>query len=187
LAKQYSELNEKLIDFINNQHLFFVGTAGETGFVNVSPKGMDSFRVLSNTQIAWLNLTGSGNESAAHVLENARMTILFCSFDKQPMILRLYGKASVIYPDDNEWESLSALFPNLAGARQLFKVQLDLVQTSCGFAVPHYEFISDRMTLDTWAKNKGEEGVKRYWQQNNTLSLNGKKTGIKADRDQKDN
>jgi hypothetical protein len=114
------------------------------------------------------------------------MTILFCSFDKQPMILRLYGKASVIYPDDNEWESLSALFPNLAGARQLFKVQLDLVQTSCGFAVPHYEFISDRMTLDTWAKNKGEEGVKRYWQQNNTLSLNGKKTGIKADRDQKE-
>jgi len=178
VADQYPELNEKLIDFINKQHMFFVGTAGATGFVNVSPKGMDSFRVLNNKQVAWLNLTGSGNESATHVIENSRMTIMFCSFDKQPMILRLYGTATVIHPRDNEWQGLSELFPDLAGARQIFKVQLNLVQTSCGFAVPHYEFVSDRMALDAWAKNQGYEGIKRYWQQKNTLSMDGKKTGI---------
>ena len=179
MADQYPELSDKLIEFIHKQHMFFVGTAGATGFVNVSPKGMDSFRVLNNKQVAWLNLTGSGNESAAHVLENERMTIMFCSFDKQPMILRLYGKAEVIHPRDIEWKNINPLFPDLAGARQIFKVQLDLVQTSCGFAVPHYEFISDRMALDSWAKNQGEDGIKRYWQQKNTLSMDGKKTGIK--------
>ncbi len=179
MADQYPELSDKLIEFIGKQHMFFVGTAAATGFVNVSPKGMDSFRVINNKQVAWLNLTGSGNESAAHVLETSRMTIMFCSFDKQPMILRLYGKAIVVHPRDTAWKKLSSLFPDLAGARQIFQVELDLVQTSCGFAVPHYEFVADRTALISWAKNQGEDGIKRYWQQKNTLSMDGKKTGIK--------
>lgn len=178
MADQYPELSDKLIDFIAKQHMFFVGTAGAEGFVNVSPKGMDSFRVLNSTKVAWLNLTGSGNESAAHVLENQRMTIMFCSFDKRPMILRLYGKAKVIHPRNAEWETLSSHFPPLAGARQIFELDLNLVQTSCGFAVPHYEFVSDRMALDAWAKNQGEDGIKNYWNNKNTTSLDDKKTGI---------
>jgi hypothetical protein len=179
MAEQYPELNDKLIEFIDKQHMYFVGTAGSEGFVNVSPKGMDSFRIINANKVVWLNLTGSGNESAAHVLENSRMTIMFCSFDKQPMILRLYGKAKVVHPRDSEWKQLCPLFSNLDGARQFFEIQLDLVQTSCGFAVPHYEFISDRLALDAWAKNQGDDGIKRYWQQKNTLSIDGKKTGIK--------
>ncbi len=178
MSEKFTELSEKLIAFIEKQHLFFVGTAGAEGLVNISPKGMDSFRVINAKKIAWLNLTGSGNESAAHVLENGRMTIMFCSFDKQPLILRLYGKATVIHQRDQKWDSLAALFPTLAGTRQFFELDIDLVQTSCGFAVPHYEFISDRMALDAWANNQGEEGIKRYWKNKNTSSLDGKKTGI---------
>lgn len=169
MAKQYQQLNQQLIAFIKQQHIFFVASAGAEGFVNVSPKGMDSFKVIDETKVAWLNLTGSGNESAAHVLENGRMTIMFCSFDKQPMILRLYGKATVVHPRDKSWTELFELFPQHAGARQIFSIQLDLVQTSCGFAVPHYQYVGERHALAEWAKNQGEDGIKTYWKTKNKL------------------
>ncbi|WIO74754.1 pyridoxamine 5'-phosphate oxidase family protein [Porticoccaceae bacterium LTM1] len=139
---------------------------------------MDSFRVLSGSKEAWLNLTGSGNETAAHVLENRRMTIMFCSFDKQPLILRLYGKAKAIHPREDEWRDLMRLFPEYTGARQVFEVDIELVQTSCGYAVPFYDLVGERPTLRKWADNRGREGVEEYWQEKNTKSLDGKDTGI---------
>ncbi|GAB5451486.1 MAG: pyridoxamine 5'-phosphate oxidase family protein [Halioglobus sp.] len=181
MAEQFEQLNDKLIDFIGRQHMFFVGTAGAEGFVNVSPKGMDSLRVLDTRRVAWLNLTGSGNESAAHVLENGRMTIMFCSFDKQPLILRLYGTARAVHPRDEQWDEMAALFPDHPGARQVFVLELTLVMTSCGYAVPEYTFKRERPTLRKWAENKGQEGVVEYWRENNVSSLDDKATGIFED------
>lgn len=178
MAERFESLNDKHIDFIAQQHLYFIGTAGAEGFVNVSPKGMDSLRVIDESTVAWLNLTGSGNETAAHVLENGRMTIMFCSFEKQPLILRLYGQAIATHPRDEGWAGLSELFPQSVGARQIFTLDLDLVQTSCGYAVPYYTLEGERPTLTKWADNHGESGVKDYWKEKNTRSLNDKGTGI---------
>ena len=178
MATQFPELENAHIEFIKQQHIYFVATAGAEGYVNSSPKGMDSFRIINTKQIAWLNLTGSGNESAAHVLENGRMTIMFCSFDKQPLILRLYGEARVHHKRDAEWQNYAELFPAQPGARQIFVVDLAMVQTSCGFAVPYFEFVSDRPTLEKWAENTGEAGIEAYWQKKNTKSLDGRDTGI---------
>lgn len=178
MAERFEKLDDKLTGFIRQQHMYFVGTAGAQGYVNVSPKGMDSFRILDDTTVAWLNLTGSGNETAAHVLENARMTVMFCSFDKQPLILRLYGQAAVVHPRDARWDALADLFPTYTGARQIFVLQLELVQTSCGYAVPYYSLQGERPTLTKWADSRGEAGIQDYWLQKNTTSLNDKDTGI---------
>jgi hypothetical protein len=178
VADQFEALEKKHRTFIGQQHMYFVGTAGAEGYVNVSPKGMDSFRILDDSTVAWLNLTGSGNETAAHVLENRRMTIMFCSFGKQPLILRLYGRAEVFHPRDDRWQALAALFPDQPGARNVFVLNLDFVQTSCGYAVPHYTFKGDRPTLTKWAEQKGESGILEYWEEKNRESLDGKHTGI---------
>ena len=178
MAERFDSLEDKHRAFIEAQHLYFVGTAGVVGYVNVSPKGMDSFRIIDESTVAWLNLTGSGNETAAHVLENGRMTVMFCSFDKQPLIMRLYGQATVVHPRDERWGELVALFPAYTGARQIFVLDLELVQTSCGYAVPYYELKGERQTLKKWADNHGEAGVKDYWAEKNTKSLNNKDTGI---------
>lgn len=181
--ERFSALEKKHIEFIKEQHLFFVGTAGSEGHVNVSPKGMDSLRVTTPAEVIWLNLTGSGNETAAHVLENRRMTLMFCSFTKQPLILRLYGMAGIVSPGDEVWPELVGLFPDYVGARQIFRLELDLVQTSCGYAVPYYQLLGERPTLTNWSAKKGREGIERYWQDNNTLSLDGKATDIARDTD----
>ncbi|MBL4584520.1 MAG: pyridoxamine 5'-phosphate oxidase family protein [Pseudomonadales bacterium] len=178
MAKQFPKLEQSHIEFIGNQHVFFVGTAAENGYVNVSPKGMDSLRVISESKIVWLNLTGSGNESAAHVLENNRMTIMFCSFDLKPLIFRVYGSARAIHQRDDEWDELIGLFPAYVGTRQLFVVDISMVQTSCGFAVPFMEHKKERPTLENWATKNGREGVEDYWEKENTHSLDGKETGI---------
>ncbi|MEQ9210483.1 MAG: pyridoxamine 5'-phosphate oxidase family protein [Pseudomonadales bacterium] len=181
MADKFKELLPEHTEFINAQHLFFVGSAGSEGFVNVSPKGMDSLRVLNPNRLIWLNLTGSGNETAAHVLENSRMTIMFCSFDKQPLILRVYGKSEVVYPRHKKWADLIGNFPAYTGARQIFDLSIELVQTSCGFAVPFYEFKGERKTLTNWADKRGMDGVKQYWAEKNLVSLDGKNTGISKD------
>ena len=178
MAEHFEKLDAKHKVFIGQQHLFFVGTAGAQGYVNVSPKGMDSFRILDDTTVAWLNLTGSGNETAAHVLENSRMTVMFCSFDKQPLILRLYGDAVAVHPRDERWDELGELFPAYTGARQIFILNLELVQTSCGYAVPYYDLKGERPTLTKWADGRGEEGIQDYWAQKNMKSLDDKDTGI---------
>ena len=178
MAERFTRLDEKLKAFIRAQHLYFVGTAGAQGHVNVSPKGMDSFRILDDSTVAWLNLTGSGNETAAHVLENGRMTVMFCSFDKQPLIMRLFGLATVIHPRDARWAELSALFPAHPRARQVFVLALELVLTSCGYGVPYYRLEGERPTLTKWAENRGEAGIRDYWAEKNTKSIDGKDTGI---------
>ena len=178
MAEQFDQLKDNHIDFIQQQKLFFVGTADVDGFVNVSPKGMDCFRVVHSTCVRWLNLTGSGNESAAHILACNRMTMMFCSFDKLPLILRLYGRAMVCHHGDDSWNEQIAEFPNYINARQLFTVELQMIQTSCGFAVPYYEFNGERPTLQNWAEKRGDDGIKQYWQEKNTQSLNGKPTGM---------
>lgn len=178
MSELFEALTDKHIEFIKNQHLFFVGTAGSEGFVNVSPKGMDSFRVINQSKVLWLNLTGSGNETATHVLENRRMTVMFCSFDKHPLILRLYGNAKVIHPRDDDWNKFTPLFPEYIGTRQFFELDLELVQTSCGYAVPYYSLKGERPTLSKWADKQGRDGVEQYWTQKNVKSLNDQDTGI---------
>ena len=181
MGDRFERLSEKHIDFISHQHMFFVGTAAAEGFVNVSPKGMDTFRVIGDSKVAWLNLTGSGNESAAHVLESDRMTIMFCSFEKHPRILRLYGHATVIHPRDGKWDELVGLFPEHLGSRQIFELNLELVLSSCGYGVPYYELKGERPTLTKWADKKGKDKIQKYWQERNMESLNKKPTGIKGD------
>jgi len=178
MAERFNQLNEKQIEFIKQQRIFFVGTAGAEGTVNVSPKGMDTLRVVNEHQVVWLNLTGSGNETSAHVQENGRMTIMFCSFAKQPLILRLYGQANVIHPRDSIWQELSSLFDEYVGARQFFQLNLDLVLTSCGHAVPFFEYRGERDLLRKSAERRGQAGIEEYWREKNQISLDGKPTNI---------
>ncbi len=178
MSEHMSQLDATLKAFIADQHLFFVGTAGKDGRVNISPKGMDSLRVIDSKKIVWLNYTGSGNETAAHVLECQRMTLMFCAYKGKPNILRIYGKATAIHPRDEEWEATLSLFPKVPGARQIFSLTIESVATSCGFSVPLYEHVGERDVLEQWAKKKGEDGVKKYWQDKNQTSIDGKPTGI---------
>jgi len=178
MAKQYTEITETLKTFITQQKIFFVATADVDGRVNVSPKGADSLRVLDKNQVVWLNLTGSGNETAPHLAATNRLTLMFCSFTEKPVILRLYGSGRAIYPKDEQWHQLIDLFPENIGARQIFDINIDLVQTSCGFQVPFFEYKGERDLLDKWAENKGQDGIAQYWHEKNKLSLDGKPTDI---------
>jgi hypothetical protein len=179
MARQFSELNTSLINFIRKQHIFFVGTAASSGRVNISPKGGDSLRVEGPGKLVWMNLTGSGNESAAHILDNKRMTLMFCSFEKRPLILRVYGQARVVHPrDEARWQELASQFPELPGMRQFFEMDIDLVQTSCGEAVPYFEFAGNREALNEWANNKGPDGIRQYWADKNQQSIDGFDTRI---------
>lgn len=178
MGKQLDCLNDKLIDFINDQKMFFIGTAGKEGKINVSPKGMDTFRILDEKRALWLNLTGSGNETAAHLLENGRITVMFCAFEGKPLILRLYGQAKVYHQRDEKWAELIQFFPDFTGSRQLIDIDIEMVQSSCGFGVPLYEYQGQREELRWWSDKQGEEGIKAYWEKKNTVSLDGRETGI---------
>ncbi len=174
MGQLHKAISEKLQKFIEAQKIYFVATAAANGRVNVSPKGMDSLRVMDANRVIWLNLTGSGNETAAHLAESPRMTLMFCSFESDPLILRLYGTAREVQPGDTEWESLCTEFPPSMGARQIFDMQVDLVQTSCGFAVPFFDYQGERDKLQKWIEKKGEQGIEEYWQEKNSVSLDGK-------------
>ncbi len=178
MGKKFTEISNDLANFISKQHLFFVGTAAQEGRVNISPKGMDSFRVINANKIVWLNLTGSGNETAAHLLKEDRMTIMFCSFEDKPIILRLYGKAKVYHERDTKFPLLISLFPKIAGSRQCIEMEVDLVQSSCGYAVPFMDFKEDRTVLKSWAEKQGDIGIKDYWKNKNTQSIDGFETLI---------
>ena len=174
----HKELTKELQHFINEQKIFFTGTAPSEGKINLSPKGLDSFRILGPLKVMWLNLTGSGNETAAHLLENGRITIMFCSFEGSPQIVRLYGKGKVIHPRDADWNKFISSFANYKTARQLIIVDLDMIQTSCGFGVPLYNFAGEREQLATWANKKSRTDIEDYWKNKNRISLDGKPTGI---------
>ena len=178
MGQQYAEISDKLEKFITEQKIFFVGTATAESKVNISPKGMDSLRVLSKKRVVWLNVTGSGNETAAHVQENPRMTIMFAALEGNPMILRLYGTARVVHQNDPEWQQLFDLFDPIPGARQLFDITVELVQTSCGMAVPYYDFVEERDQLTTWVSKKSKMELHEYWHKKNETSLDGKPTHI---------
>lgn len=175
-----SGLNGKLTDFITRQHLFFVATADRDGRVNLSPKGMDTLRIMGNDRIVWLNLSGSGNETAAHVAATGRMTLMFCAFDGEAMILRVYGQATVLHPRAPEWEGLVAEFPAIAGSRQIFDLAIDMVQTSCGTGVPIMEYRRPRAEeeLVPFYADMGPDGVKDYWRRKNLTTIDDKPTGI---------
>ena len=178
MGQRYPEISDKLKQFIEAQKIFFVGTATADSRVNISPKGMDSLRVLDKNRVVWLNVTGSGNETSAHIQENPRMTLMFAAFEGNPMILRLYGNAKVIHIKDPAWKDLYPLFNPIPGARQILDLAVDLVQTSCGMGVPLYKYVEERDQLNNWAIKKGEDGLREYWQEKNELSLDNKPTNI---------
>ena len=178
MAKFFNQLNDTHIAFIQRQKLFFTATAPQSGRINLSPKGMDTLRILNADKVAYLDLTGSGNETAAHVAENSRITIMFCSFDENPLILRLYGRGEVITPNNQQWQSDIKLFTPLPGARQIIALHIDSVQTSCGYAVPLYRYEGERDTLARWAEKKGEQGIRQYWEERNQSSIDGLPTHL---------
>jgi hypothetical protein len=181
MAKFYSQLNESLRKFIGEQKIFFTATAPAKGRINLSPKGMDTFRCISTQTVAYLDLTGSGNETAAHLNENGRMTIMFCSFSAHPLILRLYGRGRAISSKDQEWDKFYRFFDFLPGERQIIVLDIDSAQTSCGYGVPFYEFKEERKTLLQWANKKGKQGILDYWRDNNQKSIDGLPTNIFED------
>ena len=183
MSDHFSELEDKHINFIQGQHLYFVGTAAREGSVNLSPKGMDSLWVKNKNEVVWLNLTGSGNETAAHIVDSNRMTLMFCSFEKQPLIMRLYGQAEVIHPYDDAWQDYCETYGAPVGARQFFKLSIERVITSCGYAVPHYDFKKERQVLHNWAEKKGDDGIREYWDKNNRHSFDGLPTFVLPDEE----
>ena len=176
------KLNTKLQYFIKKQPLFFVSTDAADGRVNMSPKGLDSLRIIDQKKIVWMNLSGSGNETAAHLLDTNRMTLMFCAFSGDALILRVYGTAKTYHPRDSQWQQLASLFPKMAGCRQIFELSIDLIQLSCGTGVPLMEFYAQRgeTELLPFYEKMGEDGVCKYWQKKNDISIDGKKTGITA-------
>ena len=180
MGKFHDSIKPAHAAFIANQQLFFVATAplSEAGRVNLSPKGMDCFRVLSATTVAYMDIISSGNETSAHTLENGRITFMFCSFDATPNILRLYGKGFTVLPGTPEWEKYAPSFTIYPSTRQIIVADIDLVQTSCGYAVPMYSYTGERNIHFEWAQTKGEGGLQEYVRENNLTSLDGLPTNI---------
>ena len=180
MAKKFGRLAPAHQSFIAEQHLFFVASAAPTGRVNLSPNGSDSLRVLGPNRILWRNSTGSGNETAGHLLLANRLTLMWCSFGPQPLILRAYGTARAIHQDALDWADLNAHFPPDPAPRQMFDLALDLVQTSCGFGVPVMDYRAERPDAEDWAAQKGPDGICSYWDEVNRTTLDGFPTGIGA-------
>jgi hypothetical protein len=167
-------ISPELEAFIKAQHVFFVATApSEGGHINLSPKGLDTLRILSPTRIAYLDLTGSGNETAAHVGQNGRITLMFCAFAGSPGIVRVYGRGRAVLPVDAEWAELSASFSPLPGARQVVIVEVERASRSCGFGVPRMSFEGHRPDMQAWAEKKGEAGLAEYREKKNRVSIDG--------------
>ncbi|WP_434041140.1 MULTISPECIES: pyridoxamine 5'-phosphate oxidase family protein [Sorangium] len=175
MGRTFSELDDDLTGFLAEQRLFFVASApsGDGGHVNVSPKGHDTFRVLDPRTVAYLDLTGSGVETIAHLRDNGRITLMFCAFSGPPRILRLQGRGEPIFPGDPRFDALAGLFPPFQGVRSVIRVALERIATSCGYAVPHMAYEGERDTLSKWADRKGPEGLSRYRLEKNTTSIDG--------------
>jgi len=175
MAKVLPELTDRLREFIESQSVFFVASAPRSvkGHVNLSPKGLDTFRVLDGTRVAYLDLTGSGNETAAHLGDNGRITFMFCAFEGPPLILRLFGRGRVVLPGTPEWKELIPSFEEILGARQLIVADIHRIQTSCGYAVPLLGPAKERDQLIRWAEKKGDEGLAEYRREKNATSIDG--------------
>ncbi|HMH34944.1 MAG TPA: pyridoxamine 5'-phosphate oxidase family protein [Puia sp.] len=180
MGKFSENISDEHRDFINGQHIFFVATAplSAEGHVNLSPKGLDCFKVLSPNQVAYMDLLSSGNETSAHTHENGRITFMFCSFEKLPNILRLYGKGYTVLPDDPKWKSLSEHFTIYPSTRQIIVADITKVQTSCGFGVPLFSYEGERSLHFDWAEKKGPRGLEEYKKEKNLRSLDGLPTPL---------
>ncbi|AVW91628.1 pyridoxamine 5'-phosphate oxidase family protein [Celeribacter baekdonensis] len=178
MSDQFPNISDEHRAFIEAQHMYFVGTAAPEGRVNVSPKGMDSLRVMGPNRIVWMNYTGSGNETAGHLPRADRMTIMWCSFEKKPLILRAYGTARAVHMTDPDWADMAALFTVEPHTRQFYDMTVDLVQSSCGFAVPFMTFDKDRPVLRQWGQTRGEDYIHDYWRRKNTQTIDGFDTDI---------
>lgn len=175
MARTHDALDDRLVEWIGAQPLFFVATApsGGGGHVNLSPKGLDSFRVVDPRTVAYLDLTGSGVETIAHLRDNGRLTVMFCGFTGPPRILRLFGTGDVIVPGDEEWDDLAARFPDLPGARAVIRLAIERIATSCGYAVPVMDLVGPRDTLLQWAERKGATELTSYRAEKNSVSIDG--------------
>ncbi len=176
----HDHIREQEKEFIAKQKMFFVATAPERTdhHINLSPKGSDSFRVLSENRVAYMDLIGSGNETSAHLLQNGRITIMFCSYDGPPNILRLYGKGRTVLPGDASWEELAAHFKLRLSTRQIIVADIHKIQNSCGYSVPLYEYAGERDHAQKWEDKKGVEGLKTYKQEKNRISMDGLPTAL---------
>lgn len=179
MARFFTELSAVHCAFIEQQKIFFVASAPSRGRVNLSPKGMDTFRVLSTSRVGYLDATGSGNETAAHLIENGRLTIMMCSFTTAPLIFRIYGRGRAVHSRDTDWAQFRPLFgPPLPGERQLVITEIESVQTSCGFGVPFFDYRGERPTLVDSAVRQGPEAMAAYRAQKNARSIDGLPTGL---------
>ncbi|RAP77988.1 pyridoxamine 5'-phosphate oxidase family protein [Paenibacillus montanisoli] len=178
MGTAYPSILPEHAEFIARQKMFFVGTAAAEGHVNLSPKGHDVFRILSPNQVAYLDLTGSGNETSAHLSAAGRITFMFVAFEGKPLILRLYGKGRVILPSSPEWDDAAMGFNLYPGYRQIIVADIDIAKTSCGFSVPHYTYEGERDLLLNWAVNQGDEKLKQYRAKKNAASMDGYMTPI---------
>ena len=183
MGQQFASIEDRHRAFIEKQRIFFVASAAPAGRVNVSPKGMDAFRVLGANEVAYLDLTGSGSETAAHLRagDDPRLTIMFCAFEGPPLILRLYGRGASLPRGSAEYGALLHHFEELPGARQIIRLEVDLVQTSCGMAVPFFDYKEPRQELSRWATRQGREGLRKYWRLKNMKSIDGLATGFDPD------
>jgi hypothetical protein len=182
MAKFFDALTDGLTHFIEEQQLFFIATAPAEGRVNLSPKGIASMRISSPTELIWIDLGGSGNETAAHVRENGRLTLMFCSFGDKPLILRVYGRARTIQRRHPDWPTLHAHFAEFPAGRQIFVLDVDQVQTSCGFGVPVASELRDRTPPKAWSsEGSWDEQEKKLKSRGQDKSLDGLPTGLWSD------
>lgn len=166
-------LTSELIEFIRQQPIFFTASSAGGGRINLSPKGIDTFRVLDPNRVCYLDYIGSGNETAAHLQHDGRLTIMFCSFSEKPLILRLYGRGEVIRPAEAEFSALAKHFELGLGVRQIISLKIESLQTSCGFGVPEMSFIRHRPTLNEWCEKKGADALREYERAKNRKSIDG--------------
>jgi hypothetical protein len=179
MADFFDVLNDKHIDCIKAQPMFFTASACANGRVNLSPKGMDgSFQIFSDKLCGYVDITGSGNETAAHIKNDGRITIMFNSFSRNALILRIYGQGRVLRPQHQEYGNYIDRFPRLKGTRQIILIDIETVQTSCGYGVPTMELVEQKETISKWVETKGEEGISEYQQQKNVKSIDGFDTGL---------
>lgn len=185
MGKVFDGIDESLAEWIREQHLFFVATAplSAEGHVNVSPRGLDSLSILGPRSVAWLDLTGSGAETIAHLTENGRICLMFCAFEARPRIVRLHGHGRVALPGDDVFERVAAEHPGHVGARAVILVDVERVSDSCGWGVPIMEFVADRDIMRPWAEKKGPEGLEQYRAQKNSRSLDGLPALVPAEAD----
>lgn len=178
MAKFYPALTPELTAFLQKQPVFFIATSAPDARINLSPKGLDSLRVLDEHTLGYVDLTGSSAETAAHLRVDPRMTMMFCSFSVDALILRLYGRGESILANTPRWAEWAPLFPSYPGARQIVLLHIDSLQTSCGAGAPMLDYAGERGTLTEWARKKGDAGIAQYQREKNALSIDGLPTGL---------